>query len=170
MGAGAGFNLLGSNDFTLSMWLRPTAVLASTDTLIVRPFNPGIGSYNYPVMSISSSRIVFGLGSPSAIEAGSIYVNSPPLNKWTQITQTYSSSKGLITGYVDGKQVVSYTPGLGTTLGQRMQIQFGGFISGQYTGAVDDFVFYGQALTAAEIQHIYAQSAQEHGIALTEIE
>jgi prepilin-type N-terminal cleavage/methylation domain-containing protein len=155
---------LTTSDFTMSVWLNPTSLNVANSNMITAR-DPMAGAYHFPTLGLSTSQVSFG--SLNFDNPAAIYPQPIPIGKWTQVTYTYSSASNRITGYIDGKQVHSYTPAAFSFTGG-MQVTFNVIFGVSYSGLMDDYAFYGQALTAAEIQHIYAQSAPEHGIALNE--
>ncbi len=142
---------ISTNDFTLSVWVKPTSLSAAA-TPVVSPSLPN----TYPALSLSSTAVIFG--------SSATYNTPVPIGKWSQITYSYSAATNRITAYINGKQVGSYAVAAITLSTPLTFLMFG--VVTPYNGIVDDVSFYGQKLLAHEIEDIYAQEAEARGIAI----
>ena len=166
---------------TISAWFYPTsvgsgAIIAANNnvsgetplTIYVSTIIPGINS-------VMCRTTILG-GVPPGTERD---IGIAPLNKWSHFACSINPNGGLVlTGYVDGKvsgslNAASYIAKYIDTMSVGGASQTTGFpfnvsYAPAYNGLIDDAAVYMQTLTAAEIQHIYAQGAVEHGLAVEE--
>lgn len=94
--------------------------------------------------------------------------NSISSGKWYHIAMTYDSTSRTILVYLNGAQDGSYTlSGLAsyTICTSPFGLVFEGGWDEKYDGLIDDVHVYSSALTAMEIQHLYAQTAPRYHIA-----
>ncbi len=100
------------------------------------------------------------------------------LNKWTHFACAINAQSGVLRGYMDGvaganNGFIPSAPMYVDTMSvggasQSSPFPFNIPYTPTYTGFIDDAAVYMQTLTASEIQHIYAQGAAQHGLALDE--
>ncbi len=163
------------NSYTIGMW--------------VYPMLPSAGN-NYDVLEIqdsdnnTSKRSYFGLYSPNGssfaqikfggtnyLDAGTANV-AIPFGRWSQITYSYDST--LLTNnkyklYVDGHKITLdpniAIPGPGGSF-YKIYIGSSPFDAGDhFVGDLDDVSIYQDALSASEVQKIYAAGLPAHSLA-----
>jgi hypothetical protein len=152
-----------NNAFSFSFWIKPTAYNNGGTILHVAVGTNGYSTGRYawclPFIGLdSSNRLIAQVwtGSPLAL-TGSV----PPLNVWTHIVETYSSTNG-ITLYVNGTQVgrtgsANYSA---STVADYIFLGYygtsgslcatGNIIPGPFYGAVDELRIYSRELSSAD--------------------
>ncbi|CAF0905819.1 unnamed protein product [Didymodactylos carnosus] len=151
--------------FSVSMWIRPATVGAST--LVHISNNPhglvSVGNpYCMPLIGFSSTGqlIVQGLSEAS----NSVLLSGPDLkmNEWVHVVETYSSANGIrlhLNGtfinstepfsYLQNTDPIPITVILGAHVG--CQPASDSLISGPYHGLIDEFRIYSRELTSTDI-------------------
>lgn len=149
----------GFSDFTISVWVKPTTL-----SKWARAWDFGTGTSEYMFLSIHSDkgRPKFGIkhaGSEESVEGAS----SLSVGSWSHLVVTLQDS--LCTLYVNGKAVatnktMTNRPSmLGiTTQNYLGQSQWSG--DSYYTGSIDEFRLYSQALTAEQVKQLYRAKRQ----------
>lgn len=166
-----------SKNFTMSVWVKPTSPLLDPSSGISNVVQDiynifNLPPYQYLGISVSNTEVRFG----NSGDGNSVFSRALPMDKWTHLAYAYNSAvgaNGKITEYINGVQVNSYTPANSITLTNWSLNGFRLRLAGNtnttlnnFNGLIDDFAFYSQALATADIEHIYALGAAEHGIAL----
>ena len=92
-----------NQDFTVSVWVRPTAL--QSQAIVSQDGNIGSGFIVYD----NNSTVHFALANSDASgwNYTDIFGGSDPVGAWTQITATYSASSSAMTLYVNGVRVAS---------------------------------------------------------------
>jgi len=153
----------GSSSFSLSMWIKPTAlsnqiILGMSNSLSVDSFSvcwayslnmSATGALNFKVYNSSDGGVIFtGLTGSSNITA----------NLWQHITVVYSST-GSATIFINGTAGTSVARSGSTWRTTSLALRIGrGCIDAQaggvwhFSGAIDEVRIYKKALTVAEVQ------------------
>jgi hypothetical protein len=104
---------------------------------------------------INGGKIAFGTGGPDVTIISPLSYND---NTWHFITATRSETgTGTMTLYVDGSQVATTTGVDVSTLSAPTIIGLGrnNCTGADYSGALDDLIFYGRTLSSAEVSALY---------------
>ena len=153
----------GITDFTITCWVRP-AILAQW----ARVFDFGTGTDEYMFLTIRSDKghpkFAIRLGGTEQSVEGTSAI---PSNVWTHLAVTLQDST--CTLYVNGRAVsrndaVSHRP---THLGTTTQNYLGKSLWASdpyFTGSLDEFRFYTQAMTAEQIMELYSTDPTPTGI------
>lgn len=144
-------------DYTLSIWVKPEAIPAGSIIVTIGGSTPTIG------IKLSTASIRFGYpNNPSSLYPGIL-----PVGVWSNVTYTSKSNK--IVGYINGVQVHDYTPTHVTFNSPPYQYFIGNTTlqaTPIFTGKIDDFALYNEALTAGQIRSIYAEGLKTHMLAM----
>ncbi len=160
-------------DHTVSIWVKPTGSLSDPNGFGVAALTGyrdanGFGPKNVAI-NITPTGIIFGWSG--------CYNSSTPytfqLGKWQQVTYTYSGSvPQTLTLYVDGHQVMKAPVGDSgqyciSTSNWSLGSIYAGSQSGSnvFTGSIDDVVIYGQAISTAQVERLYAEGLTRHTVA-----
>ncbi|MDE1967180.1 MAG: prepilin-type N-terminal cleavage/methylation domain-containing protein [Patescibacteria group bacterium] len=169
------------SNYTISMWLKAPSWSGMyeirADTQYYAAFPPySSGGTTAAVLAISPSTIYYGSVFNSNWGTNGNYSPSAnialPTNQWVQVAFSYQASNGYNYLYINGKKVAS-APATGGSPSSfpiaYMPLGAGQFASGgffnNYTGYMDDFAFYSQALSDAQIHDIYAMGRPSHPLA-----
>lgn len=173
-GAGFAFNLNGSGapvhttkplnlliaNATFSAWVYFNGSLPSS-AVIMSGYNGG-----------DANGINFGSGKFQCIEdaMGSIILaGTVTANTWNQVTCSFNSTLGTMTGYLNGHQA-AFQGGLtfDNTVDHATEIDVGsgGTGSGAFNGYIDDAALYSHALADSEARELYALTAPAHELAV----
>jgi hypothetical protein len=154
-----GFWALGQNQaYSIAMWIKPSFQAGTLFHLSTAA--TGSGGWCLPMIGFSSngSLVVQTWSGSSAIV---VFGPIPPINSWTHIVQTWSSTNGLslyINGGLYGSTSISvFGAGnfpmcimLGSS-GLGINCQTGQISMGSYSGAIDEFYVYSRELSALEV-------------------
>lgn len=144
------------NDFTISAWVRITS---NSDWARIFDFGSGTGSYMFLApQSGGGGGMRFAITSSGNGSEQQLTASSPlAVGQWKHVAVTLSGTTGRL--YVDGVQVAVNTnmtlkP---SSLGATTQNYIGKsqFSDPYLNGAVDDFIIYSRALSAAEISSLF---------------
>ena len=161
-----GLVALGTPDktFSFSLWTKITAY-TGVGTIIhvanaANGYTNGFFSWCVPFIGLdSSNRLVAQVWNGNAV---SVVGSTLPLNVWTHVVETYSSTNG-VTLYVNGIQVgttggASYTASgvpdyvlLGYYGSLGSSCQAGSISPGQFTGVIDEFRIYSRELSLSDV-------------------
>ncbi|CAM4802336.1 unnamed protein product [Rotaria magnacalcarata] len=153
-----GFWALGQNQpYSIALWINPSSLGGtlfhlSTDAT-------GSGAWCLPMIGFSSNGSIV-----SQTWNGNTFVviaPIPPINSWTHIVQTWSSTNGLrlyINGGLYGSVNVPVFAAGGASMcvllgnsGLGINCQTGQILMGPYSGAIDEFYVYNRELLASEV-------------------
>ncbi len=148
-----------SNDFTIAMWVRTTAIggigtWRDGEGLVDGSVGPGQDDFG---TALVGNQFAFGTGTPDMN-----LVSSTPINDgaWHYCVATRVQSTGAMRIYVDGNMQAS---GTGTTnsLTASAYLRFGGVQSGGgfLNGNLDEIKIYNRALGNLEITALYEDTA-----------
>ena len=147
-----------TGSLTYAVWLKPF-VIANQE--VVTKYSSKDGSAGFRISLRSDSSVRFYVGSSSPIYA-EVPNNSYAVDEWVHLACTIDLANDLVTAYVNGESVASRdlagkTPGI---LDSDASLFLGSYYNLQYSyaGLMDDFRFYDQALSPAEIGLIYNSS------------
>lgn len=147
------------DDFTIGYWFNTTMTAPSSaqwygGSAMVDAEVCG-GTSDFGTALINGGQVAMGIGNPDiTIISPSSYNDG----NWHFVTATRQEAAGVITLYVDGTQVAT-TSGTATTsrtaptligLGRNDCVT-----TGVYTGALDDIIAYGRALSSTEVTNLY---------------
>jgi ferric-dicitrate binding protein FerR (iron transport regulator) len=157
---------------TLAAWVRPDALPNQNNSLMMADGWPTGG----PHWQIGvDGTVILGVKAPPELEAGPMgrgahyrayNVFTPErFGRWVHLAVTYDTAAGLVTHYVDGHPVVEYE------MESEIPLRFGDAELGNwnaatfrnkhpvrnFNGAMDEFMLFSRALTAAEVEKLYAQ-------------
>ncbi len=134
---------------TLSAWIKPTAIGGDYKVVMAKRVNSNPTSYE---LYLGNNDGV--LSYYNGTQYRSTFV--PKTNVWTHVAATLNN--GRLTLYADGKEVYSATGVTGptSTTGQFAVGVAGSYVAEYFQGFIDDVRVYTQAITADQIQSIYA--------------
>ena len=154
-----------TNALTISAWVYQTET-TNAQMIVSKEGEYWLGTWRSVSSDPSSHKLYVALetgASPDTILLG----NPPPLSKWTQVAVTFNS--GSVAAYVNGNLITNLTTGstLADTdpsrndfrIGNRQLAQGGGNVE-PFVGNIDDVRVYNRALTASEIQQLYAYESK----------
>ncbi|MFK7953730.1 MAG: LamG-like jellyroll fold domain-containing protein, partial [Ekhidna sp.] len=155
------------SEFTISFWLRPTSLVPGGPVqylLSSKKDNNGadkegmaffintLGEINVNyytfITNNTNSTITMAFKSSIGLE----------LNEWQMVTLTYG--QGVIRLYQNGQQVATYNP-LSQYIKNGVRWNFGAFGTGsdEFSGDLDDLLFYSSELTTQQIDALYGNYA-----------
>lgn len=145
------------SEFTVEAWVNPTSI-GSWTGIITNKVGPADG-FNLQVGTVQGVAMLIGDGSSYR------YVRTswiPKTKTWYHILATHRSNN-VNQLYVNGKKEVETIFGLAYS-GSNPQTCIGCFyLSGpQFIGTIDEVRIYNRALTAYEIQQLYAEGLSQH--------
>lgn len=145
--------------YTSSAWINPSSISASASFIFYLS-----GSNPLAMIITSTSNGTIYCGNPNA---GSVtFLYNLKQDQWQNVVCTYNNPK--MTLYVNGKYINSDSTHVYTLTTNVSKINVGSDnVGGQtFSGFMDDFAIYSQALSLESIQNLYALGADKHGIAL----
>ncbi len=173
---------LDQNSFTIETWVYPTSVDGAVDiiankelvfptTLSDTQFELGIkGPINDAANQIPVGNLSFFLSGISGLPnnyGGWVDAQANvPLNQWTHVALTVTP--GTVTAYVNGSVSFSATNLTGSPVVNNGPLRLGSrnpqYVTNvrpqdRFNGRIDEFSFYGRALTGAEIASVYQAGA-----------
>jgi prepilin-type N-terminal cleavage/methylation domain-containing protein len=156
---------MGMNSFTLTTWLYLNS--GGPVEYFVLTKSTG-GSYAFSIYPIASARRVYAYISDGTNSASGYAGNSTiPFNQWYFVVvvfdRTAGSAKAYLNGSYDGSLNISAVTGNVNPSGN---LNISPPSSYFFKGFIDEVRIYNAALTAVEIQKLYAEGADGHGIAL----
>jgi len=147
------------DDFTIGYWFN-TSMTAPSSTqwyggaALVDAEVCG-GTSDWGTALINGGQVAMGIGNPDITIISTSNYND---GAWHFVTGTRSEAAGVITLYVDGVQVATIS---GTSTAARTAPTLIGLgrndcsATGVYTGALDDVIAYGRALSSTEVTNLY---------------
>lgn len=148
-----------TEDITISAWVYPTAYRGSFAIIMS---NAGSGSGGY-VFALTNANVAFmslvGVGFAGTND------NTVPLNAWSYVAGTWTSSTGRFRLYVNGK--LGYDGSKAGTIGTNTNNHsIGSYeptdLQRFFTGKIDEVRIYNQTLSISEIQKQYAEGLERH--------
>ena len=150
---------LNSSHFTVGGWFNLAAApAAGSEFILASKYG---GDYDGWILRIGTNLLPGISVEASSTSNVSLYASAPiSLNTWHYISATYNGST--VDLYVDGTLAGSTTLAGGYTP-SATALSLGAaswFIGGFTDGSIDEFSFYGRALSANEIQALYASNGE----------
>ena len=151
-----------TNNFTISLWFKPSSLTQSGNYLMGKTNTAGDNSDYAVIWEYTNNKVEFfcGTGCSLGFTVANTQLSITDTN-WHHIVYTYDGSS--LRGYVDG--VVGMTPvsGGGSINTGTGSLYFGGFnpITALFSGAQDEVRIYNRALTQAQITALYNTGAQK---------
>lgn len=151
----------GRGSFSLSYWIRPTAL---TGPEAARPFEIAHcagGAYIYTAVRERGLVEFGGFDSAGNFAIQGSAIDVVRANDWTHVVHVLDRQLQFATTYVNGRlsgPVASLEPwtGIIDCSGATENLTFGGFSPFQYSGAIDEFALYSRALTAEDINGLFS--------------
>ncbi|HXB42659.1 MAG TPA: LamG domain-containing protein, partial [Puia sp.] len=149
------------DNFSLGFWINTTMSAANGtewyqgQSLVDAEVCGQVNDWGTALMN--TGKIAFGIGNPDITIISASNYND---GNWHFITATRDESAGVSVLYVDGSQVAT-TNGLNTgPLNSPAIIGLGrnNCSGSNYTGALDDIIFYNRVLSSAEVTNLYNYS------------
>lgn len=143
--------------FTLSAWIKPTTI-ANYEAIA----NVTDGFSRLAYFDVRSGGLLVQRGNCDS----SSDLTPVQAGKWQQITLTYNGSTLAL--YINGKFIKNPAMSGSCNSGTPTLIYIGTTSAGNDTfgGLIDDVAVYTQALSDAQIGHMYAMTAGDHGLAI----
>jgi hypothetical protein len=151
-------NLDLTNALTIEAWINPRVVTGSYHTILSK-FS-GVGDQRSYVLAIDPAGNMIFNGTSDGNLSGVIVTgtNTIPVNQWTHVAATYDG--GFIRIYVNGNLQISSPWNLGIFAGSSVAsigaTESFGTRTSFFDGLIDELSLYRRALSANEIQSIYA--------------
>jgi hypothetical protein len=136
-------------DWTIECWIRPNATSTGLQYIYGDITANQTSSFRVFLGGVATSGIYLRTGSPDLHIVPGFAVNTAGL--WTHFSVTHDSTAGLLTGFVNGQQIVQVgVTGPNPLRGSNFRL--GGYTgSSQFNGAIDEFRVWNVARTPAEI-------------------
>jgi glucose/arabinose dehydrogenase len=142
-----------TGDVSVSAWINPTG-LGGKRSVVSKRYEFELG----PVSESSPHGLQASYKDPDGTPRSNPLTPSTTLNVWQHVVLVRDSSTHQVTGYSNG--AVSATSGYSTepgTSSYNLNIGRNPDSSQQFKGLIDEVRVYDRALTAAEVQELYAQ-------------
>ena len=154
-----GFWALGQNQaYSIVMWIKPS--FQSGTLFHLSTAATGSGTWCLPMIGFSSNGSLVAQ-SWNGMGANFVLGPIPPVNAWTHIVQTWSSTNGLrlyINGGLYGSTSISVFSASGSPMcillgnsGLGINCQTGQISMGSYSGTIDEFYVYSREISALEV-------------------
>lgn len=148
------------DNFTVGFWIKTNMTANSSSqwyggNSLIDAEVCGVTN-DWGIALINGGKIAFGTGNPDKTIISPLSYND---NAWHFITATRDKSgTGTMILYVDGSQVVSLTSVNTGTLSAPTFIGLGrnDCTGADYTGSLDDLIFYPSALSSAQVTNLYS--------------
>ncbi len=148
------------DNFTVGFWMKTSMSAAGgsqwySGNSLIDAEVCGVTN-DWGIALINGGKICFGIGNPDKTIISSSSYND---NNWHFVTATRDeSSTGTIILYVDGSQVATTTGVNTSALSAPTFIGIGrnNCTGANYTGSIDDLIFYGRTLTSTEVTNLYS--------------
>jgi hypothetical protein len=136
-------------DWTIECWIRPNATSTSVQYIYGDTTANQTSSFRVFLGGVATTGIFLRTGSPDLHIVPPFSVNSAGL--WTHFSVTHDTTAGLLTGYVNGQQIVQ-VPVTGPNPLRGSNFRLGGYTgANSWNGAIDEFRVWSVARTSAEI-------------------
>ena len=145
-------NISAPDNFTISLWVRPSTLNTSPDNDYRHLVNSKNGNFVILEESGAVSFRVPGVNT-SLFAAGNLTIG-----EWSHVAVTYNGTHRII--YVNGEQIGTQQIGFGTPIwgeGLRFASSFSSGTEHDFEGRLDEIRIYNQSLSSEEIQQIYGQ-------------
>ncbi len=166
---------IGTGDFTASLWFN--VANPTVQQFVAGKGNQGSGDVGWSFF-IENNTLITRLGGGGAGNRASQSVNiSGFANQWHHVAFVVDNTAGTVTGYLDGSNAgfVSsgggptsnmFAPGTDVSNGDSLLLGIRRDSQLEYSGELDDFALWDEALDAASIDQIYQNGL--NGIAVPE--
>jgi hypothetical protein len=151
---------------TVEAWINPHAAppantMSAILTKWAQIFNvqPDSDSYGLWLRQDPTAGLqLFGAIHQAGTSEPNVQGGTIPLNAWSHVAMTFDSGTGTLVAYVNGRAVNSLTsPGAIVTSSRNVFIgREDSFLPRPFNGLIDELSVYNRALSASEIQAIYA--------------
>lgn len=151
----------GLGSFTVSYWIRPTALVG----IAIRPFEIAYCTGSGYILAFLEDSGVAGFSGHDRLdhyaEARS-YPGAVQIGKWTHVAAVLDRSAQLGTIYINGKpsgtvgSLADWTDTIDCSAAKQV-IELGGWPGFWFTGSMDDFAIYSRALSAPEVEMLFAR-------------
>jgi prepilin-type N-terminal cleavage/methylation domain-containing protein len=146
---------------TISAWIYPYTLGTSEYGRIVDKSTASDGANGFAFRLRPGSRLRFAINLTNVDPPGLI-----EMDVWTHVIATWDS-EGIATTYINGKMngnpiATGHPSGITTTNPLRIGITSYSTTSYAFDGLIDDIRIYSRALTASEIQTLYAQNKDKY--------
>ncbi len=154
-----------SGAFTLAMWINAPATQAGTFRRLVGKATvttPQGWQIQFPSASNGGAalRVDTSEGFAQSQDFGVLFTG-----QWLHFVMTFNTASGVASLYIDGAFVLSRTYAMGDGIDNAVALTFFSNSAGSnpMVGAIDDAMFWGRILTAAEIKELYDRSVAQQG-------
>ncbi|MCP4440329.1 MAG: T9SS type A sorting domain-containing protein [Aureispira sp.] len=147
---------------TLAAWVKTTA--SGSNQFLASKYN-GVNGFVF-YMDGNGKVNIDGRDGAGAYRQSGPSTTSVNDNQWHYVTGTVDIITGLWSVYVDGVLEKSTNHGAGTSLATPVNLTLGVYSTFYFTGAVDQFTVWNQALGAATIQNTMNNCLSDTAIAL----
>jgi prepilin-type N-terminal cleavage/methylation domain-containing protein len=154
-GNGASLNM-GTQDFTITLWASSSNYKVSAGLVSKNLY--WINGPGYTITNISSPLRVYFVVYDGATQAA-IDTGQGPTYGWTYFVGVKKGGNSEV--WVNGSRVATTSAPLGS-LNNSQNLTMGKGPSGYWQGMIDDVRIYSRALTASEIQKLYAEGLITH--------
>jgi len=151
---------------TISAWFKKTGEGANYECVLHKNSNTSIGSSQYWLGVDSNDYLTATIGARAGVgwAAGQTTIKAT-LGVWYYLVASWDGS--VVNVYIDGKYVKEYS--LASYISLTTPTRFGASSNGtvyQFNGFIDNVRIYEKALSSAEIERLYAQGAEKHGLVI----
>jgi hypothetical protein len=150
-----------NGSYTLSAWINPSPESNTYSHGIIKRGNSGdtASAQQYQFKLDARYRyILLAIGNDLNANQFITPNNSITLGEWNLVTFTIDDTTGTVKGYINGVNVTSGTKTFtGTSVNNHSYIGASQLNSPSFNGFIDDVRIYNRALSAADIQTLYAQ-------------
>jgi hypothetical protein len=164
----------GAPAYTISTWIYPTALPASSDSVIYILTDNINNVCAYPYINPAGAvGIAFYTTTSGTTAYGRVSTTSISVTTWSHIVVVFSSGTALL--YINGVLAIPPITYTGTVCiynntgpPTRLLVGAGGFAYGGYAGYIDDLRIYNTALTSTQIYTLYATTTLTPAIYVTQ--
>jgi prepilin-type N-terminal cleavage/methylation domain-containing protein len=155
---------INENQMSISAWIKPTA--GDYRTIVSKGYDSADGGYALRITRDSEPiRAFFQVYNASGVIGSAGTYNNISNGSWYYLIGTYNGSQVCL--YVNGKLDGTCGSLTGNVKTNALPLSFGrmstgGAITQYYPGLIDEVRIYSRALSAAEIQKLYADGLENH--------
>ena len=149
-----------TDELTIDAWTNPNDLSEGQDAAIVAKWGQSLSldSYWFGIGKQGGVLKVAGAIGVSGVQDFGLYGGDIPANTWSHVAMTYDNVTGANILYLDGQQVGSRTR-LGGIFASDKNVRIGlqgSMAPRPFPGLIDEVEIFDRALSAGEIQAIYA--------------
>jgi RHS repeat-associated protein len=153
----------GNGSITVEFWMKPETY-ENNLRMLAQWKNATTGAYGVHIYRLNSQVRVNFVDTAGANHAIFTNADIAPVDQWTHIGVSYDKATGIGRIYVNGFQQTSanlgiFTPQTGLDLYFGSDLHSAGNTNPFYKGQLDEVSLYNTALTAAEVQAVFAAGA-----------